>query len=43
MQRSERYFDEESFEEIEEILRDIDADEEDRTYFPPEESKPPHY
>ena len=43
MQRSERYFDEESFEEVEEILRDIDADEEDCPYFPPEESTPPHY
>jgi len=43
MKRSERFFDEDSFEEAEEILRDIDPDEEDRPYFPPEESKPPHY
>ena len=43
MQRPERnsYYD--SFEEVEESLRDIDLDEQDRAYFPTEESKPPHY
>ena len=34
---------EDSYEEADENFRDIDSDEEDRPYFPPEESKPPHY
>ncbi len=32
-----------SYDEVEEDLRKRDPDEEDRAYFPPEESKPPHY
>ena len=38
-----RNIDDENHDEIEESLRDIDPDEDDQTYFPPEESKPPHY
>ena len=36
-------FDDDSYDEVEEDLRKRDPDEEDRAYFPPEESKPPHY
>ena len=43
MQRPERNFDDDCYEEVEETLRDIDPEEEDRAYFPPGESKPPHY
>ena len=43
MQRPERNFDDDYYEEVEESLRDIDPEEEDRAYFPPEDSKPPHY
>ena len=32
-----------SSEQEEEILRDLDPDEDDQPYFPLEESKPPHY
>ena len=39
----ERNPDDDSYDEVEERLRDIDPDEEDLAYFPPEESKPPHY
>ena len=38
-----RDFDDDSFDEVEEDLRERDPDEEDRAYFPPEESEPPHY
>ena len=40
---SERNFDDDSYDEVEESLRDVHPDEEDRVYFPPEESQPPHY
>ena len=40
---SKSNFDDDSFDEVEEELRKRDPDEEDRVYFPPEESKPPHY
>ena len=43
MTDSNRNFDDDSFDEVEEDLRERDPDEEDRAYFPPEESKPPHY
>ena len=43
MSSHERIIDDDSYDETEESLRDIDADEEDRAYLPPEESKPPHY
>ncbi len=32
-----------SYDESEESLNDIYPDDEDRSYFPIEESKPPHY
>ena len=43
MQGPERNFDDDCSEEVEERLRGIEPDEEHRAYFPPEESKPPHY
>ena len=43
MQRLERDFNDDSCEEVEESLGRIDPDEEDHVYFPPEQSKPPHY
>ena len=43
MTHSDRNFDDDSYDEAEESLRDQDSDEEDRAYFPPEESQPPHY
>ena len=43
MTNSERNFDDDSYDEVEEDLRKRDPDEEDRAYFPPEESHPPHY
>ena len=43
MTNSDRNFDDDSFDEIEEHIKKQDPDEEDRYYFPPEESKPPHY
>ena len=39
----ERNIDDDSFDEVEEDLRKRDPDDEDCAYFPPEESKPPHY
>ena len=39
----ERNVDDDSYDEIEEDLRERDPDEEDRAYFSPEESQPPHY
>ncbi len=39
----ERNVDDDSYDEMEELLKEIDPDEEDQPYFPPEESKPPHY
>ena len=41
--KNERNFDVDCYEEVEESLNHIDHDEEDRAYFPPEESKPPQY
>ena len=38
-----RNVDDDSHDEVEEYLREQDPDEEDRAYFPPEESKPLHY
>ncbi len=43
MTDSNRSVDDDSYDEVEEHLRESDPDEEDRAYFPPEESKPPHY
>tara|TARA_B100000700_G_C15006939_1_gene839002 strand:- start:1934 stop:2065 length:132 start_codon:yes stop_codon:yes gene_type:complete len=43
MNKRERKFDDDSFDEVEEILRNQDSEEEDQAYFPVEESKPPHY
>ena len=43
MTNSERNFDDDSYDEVEEDLRKRDPDEEDRAYFPIEESKPPYY
>ena len=40
---SDRNVDDDSYDEVEEHLRERDPDEEDRAYFPPEESMPPHY
>ena len=44
----QRDVDDDSYDEVEEYLREQDPDEEDpdeedRAYFPPEESQPPHY
>ncbi len=43
MAKREWNFDDDSYDEVEESLRDQDPDEEDCAYFPIEESKPPHY
>ena len=43
MTKPERDFDDDSYDEGEERLREQDPDEEERAYFPVEESKPPHY
>ena len=43
MTKPERNFDDDSYDEVEERLREQDPDEEDRAYYPVEESKPPHY
>ena len=43
MIKPERNFDDDSYDEVEERLREQDPDEEDLAYFPIEESKPPHY
>ena len=39
----ERNFDDDSYDEVEEDFRKHEQNEEDRAYFPPEDSKPPHY
>ncbi len=36
-------FGDDSYDELEERLRAQDPDEEDRAYYPVEDSKPPHY
>ena len=38
-----RNVDDESYDEVEQHFREDDPDEEDRVYFPPKESQPPHY
>ena len=43
MTNRERNFDDDSYDEVEERLRDQDSNDEDCVYFPVEESKPPHY
>ncbi len=43
MTDSNRNVDDDSYDEVEEELRKSDPDEEDRPYFPLEESHPPHY
>ena len=43
MTPSDRNVDDDAYDEVEEHLREQDPDEEDRAYFPPEESQPPHY
>ena len=43
MTDSDRNVDDDSYDAVEEHLREEDPDEEDRAYFPPEESQPPHY
>ena len=43
MTKRERYFDVDTYDEVEKSLMAKDQDEEDRAYFPVEESKPPHY
>ena len=43
MTKHERNFDDDSCDEGEERFRDQEPDEEDRAYFPFEESNPPHY
>ena len=43
MTKRERNFDDDSYDELEELLWEQDPDEEDRAYFTIEESKPPHY
>ncbi len=43
MTTRERNFDDDSYEEAEERLWEQGPDEEDGTYFPVEDSKPPHY
>ena len=43
MTDSNRNFDDDSFDAVEEYFKDQDSDEQDRSYFPLEESKPPHY
>ena len=43
MTPSDRNVDDDSYDEVEEHLREQDPDEEDPVYFPPEESQPPHY
>ncbi len=43
MTTRDRKVDYDSFDEGEESRKDQELDEEDRAYFPLEESKPPHY
>ena len=38
-----RNVDDESYDDSEETFRDQDLNEQDQTYFPVNESKPPHY
>ena len=39
----ERDVDDDSYDEVDEHFRSQESDEEDRAYFPVEDSKPPHY
>ncbi len=41
--KTERNVDDESYDEADERLRNIDHNEDDQPYFPIAESKPPHY
>ena len=43
MTDSNRNVDNDSYDEVEEHLREQHPDAEDGAYFPPEESQPPHY
>ena len=43
MTNSDRNFDDDTFDEVEEHLRGQDPNEEGCAYFPPEDSQPPHY
>ena len=43
MTHSDRNFDDDSYDEVEERLREQDRNKEDRAYYPVEESKPSHY
>ena len=39
----ERDVDDDSYDEVDEHFRSQESDEEDRAYFPVEDSNPPHY
>ena len=39
----ERDVDDDSYDEVDEHFRSQESDDEDRDYFPVEDSKPPHY
>ena len=39
----ERDVDDDSYDEVDEYLNSQESDEEERAYFPVEDSKPPHY
>ena len=43
MTSTERDIDNDFYDGLEETLREQDPEEDDRVYFPLEESKPPHY
>ena len=43
MTSTERDIDNDFYDGLEETLREQDPEEDDRAYFPLEESKPPHY
>ncbi len=43
MTQREKNYDDDSYDEVEESIRSRDPDNEDRAYFPIEESHPPHY
>ena len=43
IKKTERNYDDDSCDEMEESFRDINLDESEQPYFSPEESKPPHY
>ncbi len=43
MTKRESNFDDDSYDEVEELFRDQEPNEEGRAYYPVQESKPPHY